>query len=446
MRKIIALFFGMLLTLLPVNANQISKFLNSQHLHVSAISISIKDVETGQVIYALNDRIPRNPASTLKLLTAYAAYNTLGDDYKFSTKLYKTAKNELYLKLGADPFLTSADLNRMMNTAKSKNINEPKSVNIDNTIFDAVEWGEGWQWDDDLNPLMPRFGAYNLDGNLLNIEVTSQGKNRAPSITSKPYYPVTFMNMLTVKDSNNVKLERNNNISPNIINVTGTIESRQVLQIPVNNLQLYFNLRLTDALRAAKIEYYNPFYITKLPNQVYLVDEVNHDINQVMNCILKNSSNLCAESLYKVAGSVYAGTPGSIENSTAMLNDYLNSFGLTPSEIKIVDGSGVSKNNIMTSDFMTNYLMKISKTDNFDKIKSFMVTPGEGTLNNRMLYFKSNLWAKTGTLSDNSAIAGYIKNRRGKLYAFDIMIQNAKTSEADKKNIEEQILRIIYEY
>jgi len=61
-----------------------------------------------------------------------------------------------------------------------------------------------------------------------------------------------------------------------------------------------------------------------------------------------------------------------------------------------------------------------------------------------MLYLKDKLWAKTGTLSDSSAIAGYITTRRGGTYAFDIMINDAKTSNADKKNIEEQILRNIY--
>ena len=61
-----------------------------------------------------------------------------------------------------------------------------------------------------------------------------------------------------------------------------------------------------------------------------------------------------------------------------------------------------------------------------------------------MLYFENVLKAKTGTLSDTSAIAGYIKDRKGKIYAFDIMIKDAKTSNADKKNIEEQILRQIY--
>ncbi|MBO6256908.1 D-alanyl-D-alanine carboxypeptidase [bacterium] len=61
-----------------------------------------------------------------------------------------------------------------------------------------------------------------------------------------------------------------------------------------------------------------------------------------------------------------------------------------------------------------------------------------------MLYFKECLRAKTGTLSDTSAITGYITTRRGKVLVFNIMIQDAKTSEADKKNIEELILREIY--
>ena len=61
-----------------------------------------------------------------------------------------------------------------------------------------------------------------------------------------------------------------------------------------------------------------------------------------------------------------------------------------------------------------------------------------------MLYFKDNLRAKTGTLSDTSAIAGYITTKKGKTYAFDIMIKDAKTSSNEKKNIEEQILRYIY--
>ena len=102
------------------------------------------------------------------------------------------------------------------------------------------------------------------------------------------------------------------------------------------------------------------------------------------------------------------------------------------------------KNNLMTSDFMTEFLVKLYNSEDFEVIEQCIPTPGEGTLKNRMLYFKDNMRAKTGTLSDTSAITGYITTRRGKVYVFNIMIQDAKTSEADKKNIEEQILRQVY--
>lgn len=127
-----------------------------------------------------------------------------------------------------------------------------------------------------------------------------------------------------------------------------------------------------------------------------------------------------------------------------MINYYFDKLGLNTDDIKIVDGSGVSKNNIMTSDFMTSFLVKLYNTENFAEVEQYLPTPGEGTLKNRMLYFKECMRAKTGTLSDTSAITGYITTRRGKVLVFNIMIQDAKTSEADKKNIEELILREIY--
>ena len=109
--------------------------------------------------------------------------------------------------------------------------------------------------------------------------------------------------------------------------------------------------------------------------------------------------------------------------------------------IKIVDGSGVSKNNIMTADFMSEFL---AKKEVRNMLEENMPTAGEGTLKNRMLYFKDNLKAKTGTLSDVSAIAGYITSRNGKKYTFAIMIHDSKTKSNDKKSLEEYIIRDIY--
>lgn len=145
-----------------------------------------------------------------------------------------------------------------------------------------------------------------------------------------------------------------------------------------------------------------------------------------------------------MAGSVWSNSQGTTENSLAMLNSYLSQLGLDPSRVTIVDGSGVSKNNLVTADFMTDFLVAVSKEDLFGNYYTAMVSPGEGTLKDRMLYFKDNLKAKTGTLFGVSSIAGYITTRKGKQYAFDITINDSKASSFDKKNLEEQILRQIF--
>lgn len=432
---LIVLFFS-----LQVNADTIDSTIKSSGINKGAVSVCVKDVKTGKTVYSLNENQPSLPASTLKIITLTASREILTDNYEFSTKLYKTEANELYLKLSADPFLTSSDLGFLINTARKKNIIEPKAFYIDDYIFDSTEWGEGWQWDDDLNPLMPKFSSYNLDGNMLNIVIIPTEKNSPAEIRTTKFYPVTFMNLMLTSSSNDAQISRNNSISPDIITVKGTVKNMFTKQIPVNYPKRYFILRLEDALRSKKIDFYGKFIQKKTPTSgIYLVGEINHPIAAAYEEILKNSNNLVAETIFKSAGAKFSNSTGSLEKSQKMLNSFLEKYDIKSDDIKIVDGSGVSKNNLVTAEFMAEFLVKFC-----DKLKDILPSSGEGTLSNRMLYFKDNLRAKTGTLSDVSAIAGYITSRCGNLYAFDIMINDAKSSPADKKSLEEYIIRDIF--
>ena len=445
MKKYLNLLFC--LTLLfciqsKVFAGAIDKTISASGINKDSVSVSVKDVTTGKTVYKLNDKKSSMPASTLKLVTLSASLDTLGNDYKYSTKLYKNTNNELFLVLSADPFLSSSDLKYLIKTAKDKNIISPKNIYIDDYIFDNKEWGEGWQWDDDLNPLMPKFSSYNLDKNLLDIIISPTTKDAPANIYVTKFYPVTFMNLITTGSKNDIKISRNNHISPDIINAEGTIKEQTKKQIPINHPKRYFILRLEEAIRDQKMDYYGNFTQKKLPkSNVYLVAQVDHPIEDVIEPVLTNSSNFVAETVFKTAGAKFTNNTGSLEHSQQMLRAYFDKLKLDYSDIKIVDGSGVSKNNIVTSDFMSEFLVK--RADDTDFIKS-LPTSGEGTLSNRMLYFKDNLHAKTGTLSDVSCIAGYITSRSGKTYAFDIMINDPKTKITDKKSLEEYILRDIY--
>lgn len=442
--------FNILITLLLIMTTQaktysvaIDKTIAQSSINKGAVSVSVKDTTTGKVVYRLNDKQPTMPASTLKLITLGASLDTLGYDYEFSTKLYKTTNNDLYLKLGADPFLTSGGLNTLMEKAvKEKKITSPKIIYIDDYIFDKTEWGEGWQWDDDLNPLMPKFSSYNIDKNLLSIIISPTNPGSPAQIYTNKFYPITFMNLVTTGKENDIELNRNNSIAPNILNISGTINKQITEEIPINNPKRYFILRLEDAIQSAKMDYYGGFPQKKTPTtNVYLVAEIKHPISQAIKAILMDSNNFVAETVFKLAGAKLVNNTGSLQHSQEMLNAYFNKIGIDAQDIKIVDGSGVSKNNIITANFMTDYLVKQFKNES---LKNSMPTAGEGTLKNRMLYFKDNLRAKTGTLSDVSSIAGYITSRSGKTYAFDIMINDPKTKSNDKKSLEEYIIRDIY--
>ncbi len=447
MRKIILIFSAIILTMQSVYASSVDKVISFLHINKGAVTVSVRDVNNGNVVYSLNPNTPMTPASTLKLVTFASAVDTLGFDYEFLTKLYKSTNNDLYFVLSGDPLLKTSDLEALLATAKEKNILTPKNIYIDDLLFDSNDWGEGWQWDDDLNPSMPKFGIYNLDSNLLKIEISPNGASTTPIIAVKPFYPLTFMNNVTTdltSNVKNIKFTHNNNI-PNVIDVSGTVSGALIKYLPVPNLKRYFILRLENAISSSKIEYFNKIKNAQLPDKnVYLVDEVSHEMKDIANLVLKNSNNMAAETVFKAGGAVWAGSQGTIENSLNMLNKYLSDIGLDPKSVTIVDGSGVSKNNLVTADFMTKFLKAEYGTENFEDYHNAMVSPGEGTLKDRMLYFKDNLKAKTGTLSGISAIAGYITTRKGHVLAFDIMVNDSKASDYDKKNLEEQILRQIY--
>lgn len=430
-------------------SSSIEKAISDCGISKSGVSISVKDASlgknNGKVLYKLNENKPIPPASTQKIITVTTALDTLGKDYEFKTTLYKTSNNELQLKLGADPYLTSKDLKGLIESAKVKKIVEPKAVFIDDYILDGNEWGEGWQWDDELNPLMPKFSSYNIDKNLLTIILEPTIKGAPAEIHSKVFYPINFMNLVTTGKENDYTFHRDNKVSPGMITVEGTIESRIVQQIPVNYPKRYFYMRLEDAIRASKLGYYGNFIQRKTPTgNVYLVDEIKRPISNAISDILKNSNNMISETVFKVAGGKFVNNTGATKNSLLMLDEYCKKNGLNTENIRIVDGSGVSKNNLMTADFMTDFLIVQSKRSDFEDYKKILPTAGEGTLVNRMLYFKDNLRAKTGTLSDLSAITGYITTLKGHTIAFDIMINDPKSKSNDKKMAEEYIIRAIY--
>ncbi len=444
-----ALLLGLVLTcngaLAGLNG-RVERVIEEANINAAAVSVSVKDVKSGDVIVKINQKQPMIPASTQKLLTFPAMAETLGADYKFTTKIFKTAENDIYLVLAADPYLSKTDLKRLIKALGNNSLETCREFYIDDSIIDSEDWGEGWQWDNDLNPLMPRYSVYNLDENLLTLIIRPTVKGSQADVRLTEFYPVTFMNLVVTGGSDSVKLSRKNHISPDILTLEGTVKKQVVKRFPVNNPKRYFLMRLDEVIKENKFDYYGDF-----PNQLItnagerrLISEISHSLNRAGVDILKYSNNFVTETVYKIAGGKYKNSQGTVEAANEMFFDYCQKNNLDTSDIRIVDGSGVSKNNIMTADFVTSFLLNEAQKSTFEKYYSTMAKPSEGTLKNRMLYFNDKLRAKTGSLSDVSAIAGYLTTQNGNIVAFDIMINDHKVKNNGKKLLEEEILRTIY--
>ena len=440
MKKILTILMMFALTL-GVNAKNtvkrdFSSVINESGIEKNAISVSIRDLNSSKPVYELNEKMLMHPASVQKVLTLVPAVEVLGEDYDFTTAIYKRSANSYVIKLGADPYLTSNDLKTLVN-----NVNlETKRIYIDDSILEKKDWGEGWQWDDDMNVLMPRFNSYNLDKNLIKITVMPTSNGQTATIINPSKYPIVFFNHVLTGKENGVKISRDNSVSANTLVLEGTVNKPTTIYVPTNNLKRYFNIKMTNALGDKKVYLKENFVVDKVTDSDKELDKVTHPISNAIDDILKNSNNMVAETVAKLAGAKAYNDRGTDINGIKVFNAYCQKIGIDNSKIRLTDASGVSKNNLVTTDFISEYLVKNKDS----KVLEHLPTPGQGTLTHRMLPIKENLRAKTGTLSDTSSIAGFLSTKNGNKYAFAIIVNDTTSTIPDMKTLEDYLIREAY--
>ncbi len=400
------------------------------------ISVSFKEIGSDKTVVDYNSKLPMSVASVQKIVTTIPALDKLGGEYKFETKLFKKNK-DLYIKLGADPYLTSRTLRYMVKDLGNYKISVLDNVYIDDSITDRIEWGEGWQWDNTLNNFMPKFGAYNIDNNRLDVVIRPTKADALAEIYTTEFYPIVFKNEVLTGNVTKLSFNSRDYMQPDVIEVSGTVCVKTEKKIPINDLRKYFILRLKDSFKKNKISYYGKFQRASVPSDAVLVAKSESNVNRVVSDIMQNSDNMKSETLFKVAGG------GSTNSAIEMFKNYYQSRNIDIDGVKITDASGVSKNNLLNANFITDVL--VNDYNNPNSIKNYMAVPGVGTLQNRMFYLKDRLNAKTGTLQNVSAIAGYLTAESGKEYAFCIIINDGKSSDFDKKSFEEYVIRTVYE-
>ena len=428
------------------SVGKLEKLIKSSNLNDTAtLAISIRDAESGNIVYEQNQNKLLHPASTLKIFTTYSSLNVLSYDYLFKTQFYKDSQGNLYIKLGADPLLSSQQLQQAFQKLKSEGNTSFKNLYFDDSIIDKKEFATGWMWDDDTNPYTPKVSCYNLDGNVVKLTMTNNPDGFA--LTSlKSTYPMSVISVVKTGAKNDyLEVNRYNWMNPEVVEIYGNLKAAKPINIPISSMRRYFIHNVEKALESNKINISNTLYSSKIvPSDAVLITEITNPISRTISSILHNSNNLMVESIFKLASAKKYSATGTDFLGEEVFKDFYKKLGLETDNIIVKDGCGVSRKNLLYADWMTQALNKIYKQKDFEKFRDNMAQSGDGTLNNRLYPLRGEVWLKTGSLSNVSAIAGYVKSQDGHTYSIVILTQNFIQEQSTVKKFEDEIINIIY--
>lgn len=424
---------------LQSNLNQIIR----QASQSADVAVYVKSMRHGDVLYAHNSEAPLVPASTMKILTAEAALIYLGPDYRFSTRLYTNAKGvkngvlqgNLYVVLSGDPSLTYHDIADLMYSLKERNINRiAGNVYVDDTAFDQNYYGAGWNEKDKNSCFAAPISAGIVNHNCLPLQVkpgTAAGRSAQIKMSPNHFYP-TIQNSVITKShrSRGCGLRLGADLG-SLIALEGCVGLGSYgwgLSYVISDPASYNKALVKGVLRQFNIAIDGQVALQQAPSRLALIgSHESKPLSELVHYMLKKSDNIIAAALFKKLGQLYFHQPGSWENGSLAVsrilskNTRMSTYGL-----RIMDGSGLSKENLITSSQMMHALDYAYHQQRVgDSLYNGLPIAGiDGTLKHRMGHLGRRVHAKTGTIKGVVSLAGYATASNQEPLAFVIIVNH----------------------
>jgi D-alanyl-D-alanine carboxypeptidase/D-alanyl-D-alanine-endopeptidase (penicillin-binding protein 4) len=160
--------------------------------------------------------------------------------------------------------------------------------------------------------------------------------------------------------------------------------------------------------------------------------------------MMHRSDNFFAEQTLLMASNEFIGYMSDEKIIDTILKTSLSDL---PQRPKWVDGSGLSRYNLFTPQSFVQILNQLKVEFGLNRLKNILPTGGTGTLSNYYKKYAGSIFAKTGTLSNNCALSGYLITKKGKLLIFSILNNNYITGAPPvRKAVEKFLVDIIEKY
>jgi len=441
---------------------EINEILHDDYFNSTDISIDVFDLTANKSLIKLNNKFLLHPASNEKILTSAAAFLLSKENFKFTTNFYYTGDisdsvidGDVFVTGTGDPDFDSAELDSLILKIKQNGINEiTGNLYGDVSFYDSLYWGNGWMWDDDPSSDVPYLTPLVINNSAVKIAVkpTLIGRKVDAKLIPQNNFLKIINNALTVDaDTSKLKVSRKWILRDNTITINGTLSNSfepDTFEVNIYKPEIYFLKLVRQSFAKHRIKLRGKIGVKTLPDSAKLLIQFERNAKDVIQNMNKESDNLSAESLLRLLGFQYFGKPATAENGIIVIDSLITVIGFNPDDYRIVDGSGLSHYNLITTELVSRLLRYLynQKYDIFNLIySSFPIAGVDGTLEERMtdgLAF-NNVHAKTGTLSGISALSGYLTAKNNDLIAFSIFIQNFVGKGEKAKKIEDRICELL---
>jgi serine-type D-Ala-D-Ala carboxypeptidase/endopeptidase (penicillin-binding protein 4) len=417
--------------------------LAAAHIPGGAAAVVVKPLDGGTLSWSVNEKKPMNPASTMKLVTTYAALHLLGPAFTFRTEMLSEApligevlRGDLYARGGGDPKLVIEDLWLLVNRLRGFGIREIRGdLVLDKTLFEPIEHDPA-EFDGEEGR------AYNVgpDPLLMNF--------KSIAITLVPDTLARVARVIVVPEVAGLKAPRT---VPAIEGGCGDWRSRLSIDIsdPMNvRLRGVFPLACGErAIYLGALEHTNYFAAVfralwerqggiwtgavreaAVPAGARLiVAQESAPLAMLIRDINKFSNNVMTQQLFLTMGAA-SGEPGNPARGGAAVRNLLSARGIEVPGLVLENGCGLSRIERISAGSLGDVLGDAWKSQWMPELMASLPISGvDGTMKARNVPTGA-AHMKTGLLGDTRAVAGYVLAASGRRYVVVAIINHANAS------------------
>lgn len=436
----------------------------------------VEDSDSGEVLYSLNAGRYFMPASNAKLFTTAMALATLGPDFHIRTTVESAAEPDSSGHLQGDlvlvgrgdgnlsnrvvPFVERAERSGPPEKALADLVEQVVAAGVreisgdiiaDDSYFAPERYPPGWGIDDAVWSYGAAVSALAINDNFISVILRPGAMIGAPLIYSAALWTGIYEirnDTVTTAAGTEPKLRLERDPDSQIFRLTGTLP----LDAPARELQLAVTqpaentaaiLKQLLEAKGVRVEGHSRARHGGRNAQPQrdsamhvLAEHKSPALLEDVRLTNKLSMNLHAELLLRVAAREKAAAT-IMDDALAFATDFRQSIGISPDDVQLTDGSGLSRGDLVTPQSMVQLLAYAARQPwgaNF--VATLPVAGQDGTLETRMrgTAAAGRVHAKTGLVEHVNSLSGYATSRRGAHLIFSIFGNNTGTHGREAVN------------